>query len=215
MNFNSLGLSASVAASVVGISALAVSPVQAASLAPGSFTISGTDVSSVTNFSGSGDTTFTLNFDKSALAIVDKSGIFAGPTGLTGTPNVATLDLTESSPGAFTFGAKTSFITGLIQGGVSVVLDLDGGSLFGIINNSTDYGFSGRLSGLLRDAGGGNAIANGTLSSFIIGTGSGANQSSIRVNTTAIPTPAILPGLLGLGMGVLRKRKTQSVEVEA
>lgn len=42
MIFNSLGLSASVITSAVRISVISVSPVQAANLAPGSFTISGT-----------------------------------------------------------------------------------------------------------------------------------------------------------------------------
>ncbi|HZG40204.1 MAG TPA: PTPA-CTERM sorting domain-containing protein [Nodosilinea sp.] len=215
MSFNSLGLSASVVASVVGISALAISPVQAANLAPGSFTISGTNVSSVTNFSGSGDTEFTLNFDTSPLAIVSTSGVFSGLPGLTGTPNIATLNLTGTSPGEFTFGAKNSFITGLFQDGVSIVIDLNAGSLFGFINNPLDYGFSGILSGLLRAADGDVAVTNGTLSSFIIGAGPGSNQSSIRVSTTPIPTPALLPGLLGLGVGVLRKRKIQLAEPEA
>jgi hypothetical protein len=31
-------------------------------------------------------------------------------------------------------------------------------------------------------------------------------------NTTAVPTPALLPGLIGLGMGVLRKRKREAAE---
>ena len=32
---------------------------------------------------------------------------------------------------------------------------------------------------------------------------------------TAIPTPALLPGLIGLGLGALRKRKSEEVETEA
>lgn len=31
---------------------------------------------------------------------------------------------------------------------------------------------------------------------------------------TAVPTPALLPGLIGLGLGVLRKRKSEEVETE-
>jgi len=38
---------------------------------------------------------------------------------------------------------------------------------------------------------------------------------NVSVTATAIPTPALLPGLLGLGVGVLRKRKAASTAVEA
>ena len=31
----------------------------------------------------------------------------------------------------------------------------------------------------------------------------------------SIPTPALLPGLIGLGLGALRKRKSEEVETEA
>ncbi|XGV99736.1 MAG: PTPA-CTERM sorting domain-containing protein [Leptolyngbya sp. BL-A-14] len=34
-------------------------------------------------------------------------------------------------------------------------------------------------------------------------------------NPTAVPTPALLPGLIGLGAAALRKRKTEKVKVEA
>ena len=35
-----------------------------------------------------------------------------------------------------------------------------------------------------------------------------------RPNPKAIPTPALLPGLIGLGVGVLRKRKAAATAVE-
>ena len=38
---------------------------------------------------------------------------------------------------------------------------------------------------------------------------------TVSVTATAIPTPALLPGLLGLGVGVLRKRKAAATAVEA
>ena len=38
---------------------------------------------------------------------------------------------------------------------------------------------------------------------------------NVSVTATAIPTPALLPGLLGLGVGVLRKRKAAATAVEA
>jgi hypothetical protein len=33
-------------------------------------------------------------------------------------------------------------------------------------------------------------------------------------NTTGVPTPALLPGLIGLGVGLLRKRKAQKAKVD-
>lgn len=39
--------------------------------------------------------------------------------------------------------------------------------------------------------------------------------SSYSISSTAIPTPALIPGLLGLGVAALRKRKSEESEVEA
>ncbi len=33
-------------------------------------------------------------------------------------------------------------------------------------------------------------------------------------NTAQVPTPALLPGLIGLGVGLLRKRKAKEAEVD-
>ena len=43
----------------------------------------------------------------------------------------------------------------------------------------------------------------------------GVQISKFDVAPTAIPTPALLPGLVGLGFGVLRKRKAAAMAVEA
>ena len=36
--------------------------------------------------------------------------------------------------------------------------------------------------------------------------------ASFSTTVTAVPTPALLPGLIALGAGVLRKRKAEAVE---
>jgi hypothetical protein len=43
---------------------------------------------------------------------------------------------------------------------------------------------------------------------------SGFNVDNLTYATapTAVPTPAILPGLIGLGLGMLRKRKAGGLE---
>ena len=47
-----------------------------------------------------------------------------------------------------------------------------------------------------------------------VGIGSSGGSYSITLNqpTTAIPTPALLPGLIGLGVAALRKRKAEAAE---
>ncbi|MCY7324247.1 MAG: PTPA-CTERM sorting domain-containing protein, partial [Phormidesmis sp. CAN_BIN36] len=44
-------------------------------------------------------------------------------------------------------------------------------------------------------------------------TSDAAFRASFTSDTTSIPTPALLPGLIGLGLGVLRKRKAQAQAV--
>lgn len=49
---------------------------------------------------------------------------------------------------------------------------------------------------------------------FVTNGGSGNNSDYIGIDTfsyTAVPTPALLPGLIGIGIGVLRKRKEDSI----
>lgn len=205
MNIKSIGLGITVAAVATSISF--TSAAQAATLAAGKFTVSGQNVSSVSGFSGAGDTNFVLNFDTKPLTIASTSGVFSGPTGLTGSANIASLNLTNTSVGIFNFLATSNFITGLKQNNEDIFFDLSAGSLTGFIASATNYSFGNTVTGILRDSSGNTVGANGGLASFIIGSGSGSNQSSITVET--IPTPALLPGLIALGAGVLRKRKAE------
>jgi len=54
--------------------------------------------------------------------------------------------------------------------------------------------------------------ARGTFTSSLNATSN--NRVDYDLSLTAVPTPALLPGLIGLGMGVVRKRK-QAAEQEA
>jgi hypothetical protein len=38
--------------------------------------------------------------------------------------------------------------------------------------------------------------------------------SRVQAATNAVPTPALLPGLIGMGIGMVRKRKAQSAQAE-
>jgi hypothetical protein len=200
-----------VATALVAGSTFSAGSVQAANLAGGDFTLTGSMSSQVTGYSGPTDTLFNLSFDVTPLTIASKTGVFstltAGPAGI----NVALLQLTKSVvvPGVniFSYAATSNFITGLKKDGDHVFLDLNAGFLTGSIINQGKYSFTGELSGFLKDSSGNSIVADGLLSSFINGTGVGANQSSITVNT--VPTPALLPGFLALGAGMLRKRKAE------
>lgn len=67
------------------------------------------------------------------------------------------------------------------------------------------------LKGLFGD----NTPGQGTLTTQLVGTGSGSPRawSTTLAVAPEIPTPALLPGLIGLGLGVLRKRQGAAVEV--
>ncbi|HIK16423.1 MAG TPA: PTPA-CTERM sorting domain-containing protein [Leptolyngbyaceae cyanobacterium M33_DOE_097] len=201
-------------ATVVAIGSLgSATSSQAATLAPGQFTITGENVSQVTGFSNADPgSTFTLNLDLSPLSIADTQGVFAGVTGLTGTPNVAPLLLTVVNSTTFSFSNKVPFITGLKQNGQDIFFDLAEGTLGGFITSSTNYSFGGVVKGILRNNSG-SVIADGSLASFDIGSGAGSNRSSITLET--VPTPALLPGLVGFGIAALRKRKAIAAESES
>jgi hypothetical protein len=66
------------------------------------------------------------------------------------------------------------------------------------VSNSYVYNLSGFF---------GTTPGTGTLTTQV---GSGARSWSATI--TAIPTPALLPGLIGLGVGVLRKRKAEEAQ---
>ncbi len=61
----------------------------------------------------------------------------------------------------------------------------------------------------------GVTVANGSLSANRSGNVAENGIYGITLTAEPIPTPALLPGLIGLGMGVLRKRKKEMAEATA
>ncbi len=59
---------------------------------------------------------------------------------------------------------------------------------------------------------GGNVDAGGNNVGLCVGVNQPASCTS--GGTAQVPTPALLPGLIGLGVGLLRKRKAQKAEVD-
>jgi len=70
--------------------------------------------------------------------------------------------------------------------------------------------FTGTFSNAL-----GNFLGSGLLTTQLNVSKGKDITSGYSITSTAVPTPALLPGLLGLGVAALRKRKSEESEVEA
>ncbi len=152
-------------------------------------------------------TTVTALFSNSTVLPADPDFSPAGTS-----VNVANLPLVVTSPMTASHNGIASFISGFQYQGQSAVFDLLAGTdnifISSVIGTmSADLTFNG----VIRSATGNSLLAN------VTGTFSGAenifttdNDFSINLSATPVPTPALLPGLLGMGLGIARKRKQQS-----
>ena len=105
-------------------------------------------------------------------------------------------------------------IANFIRIGADLSFELTGFN-FSVIPVTSGFSILGNgVSGIFRNATGEN-IAEGLITAQIFGTSPTgvSSYSGTIVVTNVIPTPALLPGLLALGAGILRKRK--EVESEA
>jgi hypothetical protein len=150
----------------------------------------------------------------------------------------ATPDATKNSPqlniNMYLFNAAGNVISNFLEPKdfdfMKFSMKLDAGSYFlgigsddmdvmGINPNKkgdTEHFIAGNDSGI--------SDANGVLTKFVLQNGNGKGESSGKYNikidtvanstaggpTAAVPTPALLPGLIALGAGVLRKRKASA-----
>jgi hypothetical protein len=188
---------------------IATEPAQAAALAPGRFILERDEATSISGYTGVIGSTFTLNIDALPLNIVSTEGVFSGA--LAGTPNVPVLPLTITSPGNFSFPSGTNVLTGLTLDGNPIFFDVNGGTLTGAVFSPAFYTFIGEITGVIRDSSQ-TALANGALVSFEIGNGPATNRTTLTITTTPIPTPALLPGLIGFGVAAVRKRKALATQ---
>ncbi len=203
MNLKTLGISAAVATTIVAGSAMSLSPAQAAILSPGTINL---DSNAVTASSPDGGATVALNLNGFGIALTT-----GGFVGLGGAPTVLPLTLTRgASLGGGNFLYTTplpinNFISNLFLGGDEVFVDIINATFFGRFTSPTNFSFLGDLIQThfrsTNQLPGGGALQSFTLTN---------NSSSIDL--VAIPTPALLPGLIGLGLGVLRKRKAEGAE---
>lgn len=126
-----------------------------------------------------------------------------------GTPvTVADLPITLSGSNGI-HPAIAGFIQGFQYQSQAAVFDLTSGTDTNVIASAGNFGaLDFTFGGLIRSTGGDTlATVTGTFSAADSATN---NEFSINLAATPVPTPALLPGLLGMGMGIVRKRKQQS-----
>jgi hypothetical protein len=201
MNLKSLMTGAAIAATVVGGSVAVMAPAQAAILTSGAFEIrNNTGATTATNSAG---TTFDLDFAPLPVTFDD-----AGFSGLMGPATVQSLTLNKT--GSTMFGPIANFFTGLTLAGDAVTFDVTSGELFANFTSATRYTVTGDLLGNLIS---GNSILG--VATLNVNRSSVSNQANFFVTgETAVPTPALLPALLGMGAAALRKRKSEGSEAE-
>ncbi|MBW4470378.1 MAG: PTPA-CTERM sorting domain-containing protein [Stenomitos rutilans HA7619-LM2] len=207
MNFRSIGLSIATATVVASGATIASSPAQALSFNKGTFVAGGQ--TSITDLNTSSNpTSFTLNFQN--FGVTNTGGSLAGGN-LTGTPILASLSFTKDAGGNFATNGLTSFVTGLKYQGQDAFLDINPftftASASSFVNSATSYLLASNTSftGVFRTSTL-QSLTTITLGAVKVGT---LNSSTL---TAEIPTPALIPGLLGLGVAALRKRKAQANE---
>ena len=197
MNLKTISFNAVVAATVVVGAATSVSPAHALS-----FSTSGT-----TTFVNPGGNSTTINLSPSLL-----SGSEFTP-GTLGT-NVSGLAVNGLAPTfAATSNALSNFLTGFQFKGVNAVLNLNAGT--GLVKifsspNALVASLSPALTGEIRSTSG--SLLGTTSGLFSASRTNGNGFYSYSGNAVAIPTPALLPGLVAMGIGIMRKRQAEAVE---
>jgi hypothetical protein len=194
MNLKSMMTGAAIAATVVGGSVALSAPAEAAALDFGGAAKFDTTSGLLDFLPPAGGGTGTGSF-----SVVSDLIFGSAPS------TFAIQDITLTSTGAnqwsYLGGPLPSFISGLL-GGESYTLNSF------VLNTSTRKAdFSGLFTKL-------NEIGIGEFSSQSANFLAGGASFSSTITSTPVPTPALLPGLVGLGVAALRKRKSEGSEAE-
>ena len=111
----------------------------------------------------------------------------------------------------FTGGVVKDLSSIPLPGGtpISQWLDFNGTAFdFKLLSFTNTSGLQYEFKGIFADG----TIGTGELSTQISGTGVKSYSTTIVAAGEQIPTPALLPGLIAMGVGMLRKRKAEAVE---
>lgn len=213
MNFKSIGLKVAIATAVVATSAAAMAPAQAASLTGG---IAFSGGATVPNFFGNGGV---IKFMPGTVN--NASGSF---TSLASSPvKVNVSDLVLSNPGAVSspfLGTKQRVFDG--SAFTINFANLNGSALSFVADpakyvgtKSTGKFFSIATGGSLLGTffNNGQTLGGGYFNASRSGKTATDGSYQFTLTATPVPTPALLPGLLALGAGVVRKRKSEATEV--
>ena len=208
MNFKTFGLNA-LAVSAVAVGLTVSAPSAQAGTLDGNGTFNLVGNSSVTDIT---DSQFKLNFQNMGVVTGPdtRTGIFAD---LSGSPlSLASLNLVKQLDGTFNTVGATPFIQGLSLGGAGLIFNLDP-AVFTATGDVTEssYNLVANLAGKFVNSSSGSVVGQGTLGAVRFTSGN-PGTSNLQFQVTAVPTPALLPGLIALGAGVLRKRKAEAVE---
>ena len=222
MNFKSMTLKAAALAALSVTSAAAfAAPSQAASIGAGDFSFSGKTKILTKTGSYNNPSSVTIGFSGFSLDSVNEAF-----SNLKGIPKLANLTLVKTgsplstTPVSFIYGTAkiTDFITGIYldknnnshkDPGEEVSFNLDPTNFTGSFTSATKYNFGGNFFGEVKN--GNTVMGSGFLGAVRLNR---SNRASGTI-ATAVPTPALIPGLLGLGVAALRKRKSEESEVEA
>lgn len=200
------GLSAAAVCSAVVVAA----PAQAASIVGQTLSFNGSvrletpgAATSLLNFSSFSDTDF------GTATVADAAADVFGPAGTAFSIGDLTLNNTSANTWELTTGPVANWLSGL-PNGIGFTLEqfvLQGVTVTaGPANIPLYVAF---VSGFFTPSGLGGDGALTSQGSLVFGDG-----SSFSAEITAVPTPALLPGLLGLGAMTLRKREQGDSETE-
>ncbi|MBD2112375.1 MULTISPECIES: PTPA-CTERM sorting domain-containing protein [Cyanophyceae] len=210
MSFRTFGLGLSAAAAFSAVAVLEA-PVQAASITNQTLSFTGSArletpdaVTSLLNFSSYDNTT------AGTVTLADASADVFGAAGSSFSLGDLSLTKTNATTWELTPGSTNSWLTGLADG-IGFTLEQ-----FILEQVSVTAGpatiplYVAFVSGFFTPSGLAGSGALTAQGSLVFNSG-----SSFSADITAVPTPALLPGLVGLGAMALRKRSQDSFEEEA
>jgi hypothetical protein len=202
MNFKSFTLKAAIAATVLAGSTLAVSPAEAAGL-KGSLAFTGEAVATPTDIefyllNGQADPANGRDIGRFRVSVASTTGDFDPLDGTRGTIKDLTgiISATATNPPAFQ--AINNFLSFGQNDPFNFTL-----TAFKFVN-ARFYKFEGFFTD--------GTIGRGELTTQAGLGGVDTYSASLIATGEEIPTPALLPGLIGMGAAVLRKRKAEATE---